>query len=89
MNGDLNSTSARQAGAVRRSWRAFNRWRKRYFLVRLLCLFLMAGGVCIIAFRSPIVKLVRYTVEAIEAASDPSLVTALARHRRIRLAHHL
>ena len=77
-----------QARVLKRCWRAFNRWRERYFLVRLLYLFLMAAVVCHLAFRQTIVKLVRYALQAIEAGSDPSLVTALARHKRIRLAHH-
>jgi len=55
----------------------------------LLFLLLFGAYVCREAFCPLSATFVRTAVEAIEANSEPSLVNALARYNRVRLAHHL
>ena len=74
---------------VKKSWRAFNRWRKRYLWIRLLFLLLFGAYVCREAFFPVTPRLVRMGAEAILASWEPRLVDCLARLRKVRLARQL
>lgn len=70
-------------------WHRFNRWRKRWFWVRLLFLLLFAAHIVNEAFFPLLPKLTSMAIESIDAGSEPTLVNALSRHRRIRFAWQL
>lgn len=89
LNGDTHLAAVSRPGVLKRFWRAFNRWRKRYFWIRLLFLLLFGAYVCRTAFFPVLPGLVRMAIDAIEARWDPSLINAMARHNRVSLAHRL
>jgi len=90
---NLNETTSEKAAGppaiLKRCWRAFNRWRKRYLPLRLFFLLVFAVHVCLEYVWPIIPRLVRTAVYAMEAGSEPRLINATARFRRVRLAHQL
>jgi hypothetical protein len=89
MSIELNGTAAAQSGLLRKSWRAFNRWRKRYLWIRLLFLLLFGAYVCREAFFPVTPRLHRFYTEQLFAEYEPGVVDALARSRKVRLARQL
>ncbi len=81
--------STRRPSFPRKLWQWFNRWRRRWFWVRLLFLLLFAAFIVNEAFFPLLPKLTRMAMDALDAASEPRLVNVLARHRRIRAAKQL
>ena len=81
--------SPTQSRFPRKLWQWFNRWRKRYLWARLCFLVLFGAHILNEAFFPLLPKLTRMAIDALDAASEPKLVNALARHRRIRVAEQL
>lgn len=87
--GNTDPGAVTRPGVLKRFWGGFNRWRKRYFRVRLLFLLLLGGYVCLEAFYPVLSRLTRFAILYLEAGCEPSLMNAVARYKRVRLAHHL
>ncbi|MHC4591956.1 MAG: hypothetical protein ACYS8L_04580 [Planctomycetota bacterium] len=76
----------------RTAWRGFNRWRRKYWLTRVIVLLLIFGPAVARRFdpRGPLfVRLVRISCYAIRTTGEPRAVYHLARYYRAEEAHRL
>jgi hypothetical protein len=88
--GDLADCSPGEC--VRGAWRGFNRWRKKYWLTRVIILLLIfAPSIAdILDPRGPLItRLVRMAIQAIQLSSEPRMVYARARFYRVEEAERL
>lgn len=79
------------SGRLRGLWAGFNRWRKRYWLTRvvILCLLFAPTIGPFLARRDMLVELVRIACRAIQLAGEPSHVHALERYYRSEEVYRL
>ena len=78
-------------GWVSKGWKAFNRWRKRYWLTRTIIL-LVIFYPCIVdvVVRPPtMVRLVRIACDAILAGGEPQVTHQLTQYYKAREIHNL
>lgn len=81
--------SPKKSSLPKKFWHRFNRWRKRWFWVRLILLLLFAAHIVNEALFPLLPRLTRMAIEFIDGASEPTLVNALSRYRRIRFTRQL
>lgn len=74
-------------GSVVLAWRAFNRWRRRYWLLRLVILAILGADAILSHLRTA--WLLRVAIDSIFSSSVPTLVHASARARRAGFADQL
>jgi hypothetical protein len=76
----------------RTAWRGFDRWRRKYWLTRVIVLLLIFGPAIAERLdpRGPLIaRLVRISCDAIRLAAEPRAVYNLARYYRAEEAHRL
>lgn len=80
-----------QVNRLAQVWRGFNRWRKKYWGVRILILCIIFGPDIVeyATHRVIIIDLVRIACDAILTVSEPRLVNSLARYHTVEETHRL